>query len=131
MTAAKSDDGPQDLLVHVRTVENRVDGLEQAMVSLGKRSESGFREINTELRKLTARLAESPQYRVGEVLDVITKAAGLLALASYSIIWIATSISAAPTAEIRADMRADRDRLLRIERLVERGAERRVSEVTK
>lgn len=124
----ETDDDSPGFRAHMET---RLDTVERELGNFRIQSEKGFSDINSELRKLSAKLAESPQYRVGEVLDVITKSAGLLALCAGAIIWIATSISAGPTAELRAKLDHERERAARIERVIERIADMKVAELRK
>jgi hypothetical protein len=111
---------PDTVMSHVRGVEGRVAGIEREVSSLGQRFEAGFAGINTELKALGNRLAASPNYRVGEVLDVVTKGAALLGMAAASIIFISTSISSGPIATIQTELRQERERAARIERALER-----------
>lgn len=118
---------PDSVMAHVRGVEGRVEGLEREVAVLGRRFEKGIADVNTELKSIGNKLAASPNYRVGEVLDVVTKGAALLGMAAAAIIFISTSISSAPIATIQSELRQERERLVRLERVIERMIETKVS----
>lgn len=126
MSNQRADAEKMDLtavFAHVRGVESRVDKVESAVTDLGKliaRRESAMNEKLDAISRLVTIQSAQPQYKVGEVLDVVVKAGGLLAMCATAIIYIATSISSAPLASVNERLRFDSDRLGRIERLIER-----------
>lgn len=119
-------DGPS-LLVHVKGLEGRVDGIERSVDVLGKRFDRSLSSVNEKLETLTRTIAANPGFRIGETLDIVLKCAILLGMAATSIIWIATSNSAGASASMQTQMQSDRWRLERIERVLDRMGENKVA----
>lgn len=140
MTApsAKPSDGYSDLrafvAAHTGGLEKRVDGLEAGLEQLGRRFDRFGTALSDKLDtigKAVALQGAQPHTKLGDVLDVIIKCAGLLTLAAGSIIFIATAISSAPLARMDEQLKFDRERIQRIERMLERTMERQVAGVPK
>lgn len=130
-TRRETDETNVGFLAHVEKVETRVDNIERDLGVLSKRFDAGMKSVSDKLDALVRTVAGQPRYAVSEVLDVIVKSAMLIGACASAIIWISTAISAGPVAEIRADLRNERERVIRLERLIERLAEVKVAEIRK
>jgi len=122
------------IFAHTKALEGRVDGIERAVDSLGKRMEHGAAQTNDKLdalaRAVTTQAAQ-PQFSLTAMLAVVTMCAGLLGSAAGTTVWIATSISAAPMAELRMELKHHQDNARRLERTVERLTELKLAGLTK
>lgn len=101
----------------------RISGLEDSV--------KGIADKLDRLVNIVTRQSAQPQTSITSVLTVVAICAGLLGSGATSIIWISSSISAAPIARLEERMAADRERMARIERVFERAADRKLAELVK
>lgn len=129
MSVRRENDDSPSFLAHVEKVESRVDNIERDLGVLSKRFDAGMKNVTDKLDSLVRTVAGQPRYAVSEVLDVIVKSAVLLGMCASAIIWISTSIAAGPVAELRTEMKHEREDIRRIERLIENLAASRLAEL--
>lgn len=111
------------LFAKTESNEARITGIEESV--------KGLAEKLDRLVNIVTRQSAQPQTSITSVLTVVAICAGLLGSGATSIIWISSSISAAPIARLEERQSADRDKLARIERILERTAERKLAELVK
>jgi hypothetical protein len=116
-----------EVLAHTKGLEQRVDGIERAVDVLGKRFDRVSGNINDKLDALARAVtlqAAQPQFSITSMLAIVSMCVGLLGSGATATIWIATSISAGPVAELRTKLDHERDSTRRLERMIDRLSDR-------
>lgn len=100
------------------TLATRIDGLERDVDILGKRFEKGFSDLSNAIRGISERLAAAPTFDVAKILYVILACVGLIGSGSAAVVFVSTSITAGPLAELRTRVEYERETTRKLENMV-------------
>lgn len=111
------------LFANSQHTEARVSNIEKTLDNLAAKMDA--------LTGIVTRQAAIQPYKIGDTLDIVSKASTLLVIAAGAIIFIATSISAGPIASLQARDLESGQRMMRLEQSVRRTEERQLEFILK